>query len=106
MPLFFLNFTILSNKTCILDLYQKHNFESAGVDTSGRVRHPSYSKKLFVRVVGTKPAYSGEIELHTVMDVCESRFYFKWIPHEKLLGILRVSNPATRKDLVKLNFTP
>jgi len=50
MPLFWLICTIISNKTSILDLYQKTNFEWAGVDTSGRVRHPPYSKKLFVWV--------------------------------------------------------
>jgi len=41
--------TNISNKTCILDQYQKTSFESAEVDISGRVRHPPYSKKLFVR---------------------------------------------------------
>ena len=49
MPHFRLICTIISNKTCILDQYQKTNFEWAGVDTSGRVRHPPYSKKFFVR---------------------------------------------------------
>jgi len=49
MPLFCLICTIISNKTFILDLYQKTNFEWAGIDTSGRVRHPPFSKKLFVR---------------------------------------------------------
>jgi len=48
MPLFCLICTTISNKPCILDEYQKTNFEWAGVDTSGRVRHPPYSKKLFV----------------------------------------------------------
>jgi len=49
MPLFCLICTITSNKTCTLDYYQKTNFEFAGVDSSGRVRHPPYSKKFFVR---------------------------------------------------------
>jgi len=49
MPLFCLICTIISSKPCILDWNQKTNFEWAGVDTSGRVRHPPSSKKLFVR---------------------------------------------------------
>ena len=51
MPLFCLICTIISNKTCILDEYQNTNFEWTWVDTDGRVRHPPYSKKFFVRWV-------------------------------------------------------
>jgi len=50
VPLFSLICTIISNKPCILDYHQETNFESSGVDTSGRVRHPPYSKKLFMRL--------------------------------------------------------
>jgi len=50
MPLFSLICTTFSNRTCLLDLHQRTNFEWAGVDTSGRVRHPPYSKRLFVRI--------------------------------------------------------
>jgi len=44
MPFFCLICTIISNKPCIWDQYQKTKFESSGVDTSGRVRHPLYSR--------------------------------------------------------------
>jgi len=34
------------------------------------------------------------------IEMIHIRFtYERFTPHEKLLGILRVSNPATRKDL-------
>jgi len=55
MPLLCLICTIISNKPCILDYCQKTNFERAGVDTSGRVRHPPYSKRLFVRYMYEYP---------------------------------------------------
>jgi len=41
--------TIISNKTCILDEYQKPNLEWAGVDNRGQVRHSPNFTKLFAR---------------------------------------------------------
>ena len=54
IPLFCLICTIISNKTCILDLYQKTNYEYAWFDTIGRVPHPPYSKKPFGRVLSLR----------------------------------------------------
>jgi len=62
-PLFF-KFVPLSrtNPACWIST-KKTNCEFAGVDTSGRVRHPPYSKRLFVRYpTATFPIYIYYIE--------------------------------------------
>ena len=66
--------TVPSNKTCILDSDQW-----AGVDTKGRVRHPPYSKKLFVRRVDVAlhPLYVHWIALRNRCAM--SREVMSWI---------------------------
>jgi len=49
VPLFCLICTISRTKRVFWISTRKTNFDSAGADTSGRVRHPPYCKKLVVR---------------------------------------------------------